>query len=76
MQAIAEQSRMVRLPLNRVGSLSKIGKAYRDLEQEFERQPTTDELARDLLEMKSEDVAYALQIAGRHVSVDAPFSGG
>ncbi len=45
MQAIAEQSRMVRLPLNRVGSLGKIGKAYRDLEQEFERKPTTSELA-------------------------------
>jgi RNA polymerase primary sigma factor len=74
MQAIAEQSRMVRLPLNRVGSLSKIGKAYRDLEQEYERQPTTEELA-GTLEMKAEDVAYALQIAGRHVSVDAPFSG-
>src|SRR4030043_2172065 len=50
MQAISEQSRIVRLPLNRIGSLSKIGKAYRDLEQEYERQPTTDELA-GLLEM-------------------------
>jgi RNA polymerase primary sigma factor len=74
MQAIAEQSRMVRLPLNRVGSLGKIGKAYRDLEQEYERQPTTEELA-DILEMKPDEVAYALQIAGRHVSMDAPFSG-
>jgi len=74
MQAIADQSRIVRLPLNRVGSLSKISKAYRDLEQEFERKPTTSELA-NLLEMEPEDVAYALQISGRHVSMDAPFSG-
>ena len=74
MQAIADQSRIVRLPLNRVGSLSKISKAYRDLEQEFERKPTTSELA-NILEMEPEDVAYALQISGRHVSMDAPFSG-
>lgn len=74
MQAIADQSRIVRLPLNRVGSLSKISKAFRDLEQEFERKPTTNELAK-LLEMEPEDVAYALQISGRHVSMDAPFSG-
>lgn len=75
MQAIAEQSRIVRLPLNRVGSLSKLGKAYRDLEQEYERKPTTAELAEEL-DMKADDVAYALQIAGRHVSVDAPFGNG
>ncbi len=74
MQAIADQSRMVRLPLNRVGSLSKIGKAYRDLEQEYERTPTTTELAA-ILDMSADDVAYALQISGRHVSMDAPFSG-
>jgi RNA polymerase primary sigma factor len=74
MQAIADQSRMVRLPLNRVGSLSKIGKAYRDLEQEYERTPTTQELA-TILEMSPDEVAYALQISGRHVSMDAPFSG-
>lgn len=74
MQAIADQSRMVRLPLNRVGSLSKIGKAYRDLEQEYERTPTTTELA-SILDMSADDVAYALQISGRHVSMDAPFSG-
>ena len=72
MQAIADQSRMVRLPLNRVGSLSKIGKAYRDLEQEYERTPTTTELA-SILDMSADDVAYALQISGRHVSMDAPF---
>ncbi|MDP4116959.1 MAG: sigma-70 family RNA polymerase sigma factor [Bacteroidota bacterium] len=74
MQAISEQSRIVRLPLNRIGSLSKISKAYRDLEQEFERKPTTTELA-ELLEMSPEDVAFALQISGHHVSMDAPFGG-
>ena len=74
MQAIADQSRIVRLPLNRVGSLSKISKAYRDLEQEYERKPTTTELA-SILDMTQEDVAYAMQISGRHVSMDAPFSG-
>ncbi|NWF48953.1 MAG: sigma-70 family RNA polymerase sigma factor [Ignavibacteriaceae bacterium] len=74
MQAIADQSRVVRLPLNRVGSLTKISKAYRDLEQEYERKPTTEELA-STLDMSSDEVAYALQISGRHVSMDAPFSG-
>ena len=75
MQAIADQSRVVRLPLNRVGNLTKISKAYRDLEQEYERKPTTDELAQ-ILEMTSEEVAYALQIAGRQVSMDAPLKEG
>ena len=74
MQAIADQSRIVRLPLNRVGSLSKISKAYRGLEQEYERKPTTTELA-SILDMSQDDVAYAMQISGRHVSMDAPFSG-
>ena len=74
MQAIADQSRIVRLPLNRVGSLSKISKAYRDLEQEYERKPTTTELA-SILDMSQDDVAHAMQISGRHVSMDAPFSG-
>ncbi len=75
MQAIADQSRVVRLPLNRVGNLTKISKAYRDLEQEYERKPTTDELAK-ILEMTAEEVAYALQISGRHVSMDAPLKSG
>ena len=74
MQAIADQSRVVRLPLNRVGNLTKISKAYRDLEQEYERKPTTTELA-SILDMSQDDVAYAMQISGRHVSMDAPFSG-
>src|SRR3989339_2145831 len=75
MSAIADQSRVVRLPLNRVGNLTKISKAYRDLEQEYERKPTTEELA-NILEMTTEEVAYALQISGRHVSMDAPLKAG
>jgi RNA polymerase primary sigma factor len=74
LQAIAEQSRMVRLPLNRVGALNKLGKAYSELEQEFERKPTASELA-DVLDMKAEEVVETLQLYGRHVSMDAPFSG-
>ena len=73
MQAIADQSRMVRLPLNRVGALTKISKIASQLEQEFERSPSTDEIAKEL-EMSVNDVAYALKVSGRHVSVDAPFS--
>ena len=75
MQAIAEQSRMVRLPLNRVGELNKIGKAYSKLEQEYERKPNAQELAREL-DMDVEDVANSLQLYGRHISVDAPFQNG
>jgi RNA polymerase primary sigma factor len=71
MSAIADQSRVVRLPLNRVGNLTKLSKAYRSLEQEYERKPTTDELAK-ILDISSEEVAYTLQISGRQVSVDAP----
>jgi len=73
MQAIADQSRMVRLPLNRVGALTKISKIASVLEQEFERTPSTEEIAKEL-EMDVNDVAYALKVSGRHVSVDAPFS--
>lgn len=75
LQALAEQSRIVRLPLNRVGTLNKISKAYSKLEQEYERDPNTKELA-NLLDMDSQDVADTLKIAGRHVSVDAPFAQG
>jgi RNA polymerase primary sigma factor len=74
MQAIAEQSRMVRLPLNRVGTLNKLGKAYSKLEQEFERKPSASELAEEL-DMKTDEVSDTLQLYGRHVSMDAPFSG-
>lgn len=75
LQALAEQSRIVRLPLNRVGALNKIGKAYSSLEQEFEREPSASELANEL-EMDVHEVADTLKIAGRHVSMDAPFQQG
>ena len=75
LQALAEQSRIVRLPLNRVGALSKIGRAYSNLEQEFEREPSADELA-DELEMDVKEVTDTLKISSKHVSVDAPFASG
>jgi RNA polymerase primary sigma factor len=73
MQALAEQSRIVRLPLNRVGALNRIGKAYRNLEQEYEREPSSEELAIEL-EMNVEDVSEAMTLSGKHVSMDAPFT--
>jgi RNA polymerase primary sigma factor len=72
LQALAEQSRIVRLPLNRVGALNKIGKAFSTLEQEFEREPSASELAEEL-DMSLFEVADTLKISGRHVSMDAPF---
>ncbi len=75
LQALAEQSRIVRLPLNRVGALSKIGRAYSNLEQEFEREPSAEELAEEL-EMDIKEVTDTLKISSKHVSVDAPFSQG
>lgn len=69
--AISDQTRIVRLPLNQIGNLTKVGKAKRDFEQEFERMPTTEELA-GVLGMPSGDVDYILQIYSRQVSVDAP----
>ena len=72
MQALAEQSRIVRLPLNKVGSLSRINKAFQMLEQEFDREPTPDEIA-TLLNIDEDEVRATLGIAGRHISVDAPF---
>lgn len=75
LQALAEQSRIVRLPLNRVGALNKIGKAYSSLEQEFEREPNASELATEL-DMDVSEVSDHLKISGRHVSIDAPFSSG
>jgi RNA polymerase primary sigma factor len=75
LQALAEQSRIVRLPLNRVGALNKIGKAYSNLEQEFEREPNASELANEL-DMDVGEVADTLKISGRHVSMDAPFAQG
>lgn len=75
LQALAEQSRIVRLPLNRVGALNKIGKAYSNLEQEFEREPSALELAQEL-DMDVSEISDNLKIAGRHVSMDAPFAQG
>lgn len=75
LQALAEQSRIVRLPLNRVGALNKIGKAYSNLEQEYEREPNAHELAQEL-SMDISEVSDTLKISGRHVSMDAPFSQG
>src|SRR6201987_4759553 len=72
LQALAEQSRIVRLPLNKVGLTNKIQKAYSHLEQEFEREPSAEELA-ELLELDIEEVSSTLGVAARHVSVDAPF---
>lgn len=75
LQALAEQSRIVRLPLNQVGSLNKINKAFNKFEQEYERTPTPEELA-DTLELPKEKVTDTLRVSGRHVSVDAPFQEG
>lgn len=72
LQALAEQSRIVRLPLNKVGSLNKINKAFSELEQEFEREPSPEELA-EMLEIPTEEVETTLGVAARHVSMDAPF---
>jgi RNA polymerase primary sigma factor len=75
LQALAEQSRIVRLPLNQVGSLNKINKAFSKFEQEFERTPSPEELA-EILDLPKEKVSDTLRVSGRHVSVDAPFSDG
>ena len=75
LQALAEQSRIVRLPLNQVGSLNKINKAYSKLEQEFEREPSADEIA-ELLDLPIDKVSDTMKVSGRHVSMDAPFANG
>ena len=75
LQALAEQSRIVRLPLNKVGLTNRINKAYQQLEQEFEREPSAEELA-DLLELDTEEVAATLGMSARHVSMDSPISEG
>lgn len=72
LQALAEQSRIVRLPLNKVGSLNKINKAFSQLEQEYEREPSAEELAA-ILDIATEEVETTLGVAARHVSMDAPF---
>lgn len=73
LSAINDQSRMIRLPMNRVGDLSKIAKAASKLEQQYERQPTPEELA-DSLEITAEKISDTLAYSGRHVSYDSPFS--
>ena len=75
LQALAEQARIVRLPLNQVGSLNKIQKAYSRFEQEFERRPSAEELAEEL-DMPMDKIAEILRMQGRHVSMDAPFVDG
>jgi len=75
LQSLAEQSRIVRLPLNKVGLTNRISKAYQQLEQEFEREPTTEELA-DLLNLETEEVSSALNVATRHLSMDTPIVDG
>jgi RNA polymerase primary sigma factor len=72
LQALAEQARIVRLPLNQVGSLNKINKAFSKLEQEFERTPSAEELAK-VLEIAEDKVSDTMRVSGRHVSMDAPF---
>ena len=73
LQALAEQARIVRLPLNQVGSLNKINKAFSRLEQEYERPPSAEELA-EALEVPEDKIKESLNVSGRHVSMDAPLS--
>jgi RNA polymerase primary sigma factor len=75
LQALAEQSRIVRLPLNKVGSLNKINKAFSQLEQQYEREPTSEELAA-LLDVSDDEVRATISVASRHLSMDAPFQEG
>src|SRR5271168_3418095 len=75
LQALAEQSRIVRLPLNQVGSLNKLNKTFSRLEQKFEREPLPEELA-DTLELPMDKIKDTMQLSGKHVSVDAPFANG
>jgi RNA polymerase primary sigma factor len=75
LQSLAEQSRIVRLPLNKVGLTNRISKAYQQLEQEFEREPTAEELA-FVLELETEEVSAAINVATRHISMDTPIADG
>jgi RNA polymerase primary sigma factor len=75
LQALAEQARIVRLPLNQVGSLNKINKAFSKLEQEYERTPSAEELS-EVLDLPEDKIADTLRVSGRHVSVDAPLLAG
>ncbi len=75
LQALAEQSRIVRLPLNKIGSINKINKTFSELEQKFEREPTIMEIAQ-AMELAPDDIKDALRSSGRHLSMDAPLSEG
>ncbi len=75
MQALAEQSRIVRLPLNRVGSLNKISRTFSELEQQFQREPSADELA-EVMGLSLEEISSTMRVGGRHVSINAPFAQG
>lgn len=75
LQALAEQSRIVRLPLNKIGSINKINKAFSKLEQEFEREPSADEIA-EILDLPESDVKESMKNTSRHVSMDAPIPNG
>ena len=74
-QAVSEQSRIVRLPLNQLGSLNKINRAFSKFEQEYERKPSPEELG-EILELPADKVADTIRVSGRQVSVDAPFVDG
>ncbi|MFO7999894.1 MAG: RNA polymerase sigma factor RpoD/SigA [Marinilabilia sp.] len=71
LQALAEQARIVRLPLNKIGSVNKVNNAFARLEQEYQREPTSEEIA-EVLDMAPKDVKEALKVSNRHVSMDAP----
>lgn len=75
LQALAEQSRIVRLPLNKIGSINKINKTFSKLEQEYEREPSAEEIS-EMLEITETEVKEAQKITGRHVSMDAPLTSG
>ncbi|MFY0687518.1 MAG: RNA polymerase sigma factor RpoD/SigA [Cyclobacteriaceae bacterium] len=75
LQALAEQARIVRLPLNRVGSLNKISRTFSELEQRYEREPSPDEIS-EYLDIDVSEVIETMKHQGRHLSVDAPFSSG
>ena len=73
LQALAEQSRIVKLPLNKIGSINKVHRAFTELEQIFEREPSIEELA-EVLEIAPSDIKEALRSSGRHISMDAPLA--
>ena len=75
LQTLAEQSRIVRLPLNKVGSISRINKVFSKLEQQYEREPSIDEIS-DLLDIKPEDIQSTLSVSSRPIPMDAPFTPG